>query len=166
MPAPNELLTEFDIEMEATRRVLERVPPDRLDWTPHEKSMTLGRLATHVADLPRWVPFTMTTDELDGENPGDAMGPRQLESAQAMVDWFDEQAGRARTAIESASEAAWTGTWTMRMGEQVYFSLPRWLVVRRFAINHMIHHRGQLTVYLRLAGALVPGTYGPSADEM
>jgi uncharacterized damage-inducible protein DinB len=166
MPVPNELLTEFDIEMEATRRVLERVPSDRLDWKPHEKSMSLGRLATHVADLPRWVPFTMTTDGLDAEQPGDAMGPRQLESAQAMLDWFDEHAARARATIEGASEGAYTGTWTMRQGEQVYFSLPRWLVVRRFAINHMIHHRGQLTVYLRLAGVPVPGTFGPSADEM
>lgn len=165
MPDRSELLTEFDVEMDATRRVLERVPTDRLDWKPHEKSMSLGRLATHVADLARWVPFTMKTSELDAEDPGDALGPRQLESTQAMLDWFDEQAASARAAIEGAPHEAWNGSWTMRMGDHVFFSLPRWLVIRRFALNHIVHHRAQLTVYLRLLGAPVPGTYGPSADE-
>lgn len=165
MPKTDELLMEFDREMEATRRVLERVPTDRLDWKPHEKSMTLGRLATHVADLGRWTKFTFDTDDLDFEQPGDAMGPQQLASTELIVDWFDAQVTEARAAIEAADEAAWNGTWTMRQGEQVYFAMPRWSVIRSFVMNHITHHRGQLTVYLRLLDVPVPGTYGPSADE-
>ena len=165
MPKTEELLTEFDVEMEATRRVLERVPTDRLDWKPHAKSMTIGRLATHVADLLRWTKFTFDTDGLDFEQPGDALGPQQLESAQAILDWFDERSKESRAAIEAADEAAWNGTWTMRQGDQVFFALPRWAVIRRFVLNHVVHHRAQLTVYLRLLDIPVPGTFGPSADE-
>lgn len=157
------LLPEFDAEMANTRRVLERVPTDRMDFKPHEKSFTLKELATHLANLPVWTPMTLSTEELDLEQDWDRPDPADASEILAL---FDRTSAEARTALEGASREDMKVAWTLRGGDQVYFTMPRGSVIRTFVMNHMVHHRGQLTVYLRLLDVPVPGAYGPSADEM
>jgi uncharacterized damage-inducible protein DinB len=159
---PQALLPEFDQEIDATRRVLERVPEDRLDWRPHPRSWTLGELATHVAHLPAWGAFTLEHQELDLEG----MPPTPARtSRQELLSLLDEMARQARGALEGASAEELERPWTLRMGEQEIFSLPKGVVYRTTVMNHLIHHRGQLTVYLRLLDVPLPGIYGPTADE-
>lgn len=156
------LLAEFDQEMASTRRVLEAVPGDKLDWKPHDKSFSLGELANHTANIPMWSELTMTAEELQFEG----MEPQpELHDAEAILAAFDERVAAAREHFAAADPASWGTTWTAKMGEKVAFSMPRAAVVRTFIMNHMIHHRGQLTVYLRLLDEPVPGVYGPSADD-
>jgi uncharacterized damage-inducible protein DinB len=156
------LLAEFDHEMASTRRVLAAVPDDKLDWKPHDKSFSLGELANHTANIPMWSELTMKAEELQFEG----MDPQpELDAVPAIVSAFDERVAAARAAFAEADPASWGTTWTAKMGDQVVFSMPRASVVRTFIMNHMIHHRGQLTVYLRLLDEPVPGVYGPSADD-
>src|SRR5881628_1117615 len=156
MPLAELLLPEFDEEMTVTRRVLERVPDGKASWKPHPKSMTLGRLATLVAELPGWVVNTITRDELDIMPPG---GPPPKFEA------LDRNAAAARAALAKAPDAEFKKPWAFKVGGRTVATNPKFTVYRRTVLNHLVHHRGQLTVYLRLNGAPVPAVYGPTADE-
>jgi uncharacterized damage-inducible protein DinB len=161
------LLPEFDREMAATRVALSRIPDGRLPWRPHEKSMTVGRLGTHLAEVPDWIVNALTADELDVAPPGGApFEPRVAPSTAAILDAFDGASDRARRALMTAADADFAKPWTLKTGGQTVFTVTRMDIYRRWGLNHMIHHRGQLTVYLRLLGAAVPATLGPSADEL
>lgn len=161
------LLPEFDQEMANTRKALERVPVEKPGWKPHEKSMTLGRLAQHVAELPSWAIFTLEKDHLDIAPPG---GPRYQPppppaTREELLDTFDKNVTAARAAIASAADEHLMKSWTLLFGGKTIFTLPRISVLRTSVMNHIIHHRAQLGVYLRLNGVPVPAIYGPSADE-
>jgi uncharacterized damage-inducible protein DinB len=160
------MLPEFDQEMAGTRRTLERIPMEKPDWKPHEKSMAMGRLAIHVATLPGWAVFTINRDELDIAPPG---GPRiELPTAKTheeLLALFDESAAQARAAISKASDEHLQKPWSFLVGGKTIFTLPRIAVLRGTVMNHLIHHRAQLGVYLRLNNLPVPSLYGPSADE-
>ena len=166
MPLAELLLPEFDAEMAATRRVLERVPDGKAAWKPHPKSMTLGRLATLLAELPGWAVNALTRDELDIMPPG---GPppkfEALESTAKVLTLFDRNAAAARAALAKASDAEFQKPWAFKVAGRTVSSDPKYTVYRRTVLNHLAHHRGQLTVYLRLNGAAVPAVYGPTADE-
>ncbi len=163
MSLSQSLLPEFDQEMANTRRVLERVPADKFSWQPHDKSMAFGRLAVHVAELPSWTTMTINTSELDFAAVPYA--PTQVETTQDLLNIFDKATAEARTALAGVSDEELFKPWALRNGEHQIFSLPKIAVLRSFVMNHIIHHRGQLTVYLRLNDVPVPGIYGPSADE-
>jgi uncharacterized damage-inducible protein DinB len=160
------LLPEFDHEMANTRRVLERIPEDRLRWRPHAKSFTMGELATHVATLPSWVSETLGKTELDLA-PGGVPAPRTKEagSRAELLERFDRHVAAARTALAGASDAAMFQTWSLLQNGKTILAMPRAAVLRGFVISHLIHHRAQLTVYLRMNDVPLPGLYGPSADE-
>lgn len=158
------LLPEFDHEMATTRRVLERVPDDKLDWQPHAKSMSLGRLASHVAELPGWVAKILPQDGFDMA-AAPRRTPQVFPSRQELLDAFDRSVASARELIAATDDEAFRKVWTFSRGEQTIFALPRAGVLRTLLFNHVIHHRGQLTVYLRLNDVPVPSVYGPSADE-
>ena len=160
------LLPEFDQEMASTRKMLERVPEVRLAFKPHPKSPTLGWLANHVADIPGWVAATVNEDELDFA-PAGKPRPQMSEasSRDQLLAIFDRKAAEGHTAIAGVSDERLAGPWTLRMGSHVLFTLPRAAVLRSFVMSHLIHHRAQLGVYLRLNDVPVPGMYGPSADE-
>lgn len=157
------LLPELDHEMAGTRRVLERVPMDRYDWTPHSKSFSLGRLANHLARIPNWGFVTMTETGFDFAQPV-AVAPPAAATSELLA-LFDDKVAAARREIAAATDAAMAEPWTLRNGEHLLFTLPRAVVLRNLVFNHAVHHRGQLTVYLRLLDVPVPGLYGPSADE-
>lgn len=160
------LLPEFDMEMAATRKVLERIPDDQMNWTPHEKSMNLGRLFGHLADLPQWADTILALDEFDIQPPGEAgYTPGEYESRDTLLGTFDENVTKARTLLESMSDEDFMKPWTLKKAGQELFTAPRIGVFRRQYMNHMIHHRGQATVYLRLNDVPVPQTFGPTADE-
>jgi uncharacterized damage-inducible protein DinB len=161
------LLPEFDNEMKTTRRVLERVPEDKMGWQPHEKSMTLGRLAGHLAELAGWGAYTLENDSLDLAPGGvPSFKPLDSRSRQEVLDVFDANVKKTRAALEQASDdSAFGKPWTLQMGERVIFTLPRGAVLRTMLFSHIVHHRGQLSVYLRLNDVPVPSIYGPSADE-
>ena len=156
------LLPEFDHEMAVTRKVLARVPDGKFDWAPHPRSMTFGRLATHVARLPGWVKDTLTRDGLDlgAEHRGEPLATRA-----AILETFDEMVAAARPLIASATDAQLAAPWTLTSGGQEVFTMPKLAVLRSFVFNHTVHHRAQLGVYLRLNDIPVPSMYGPSADE-
>jgi len=157
------LLPEFDQEMANTRKILERVPEGKNDFAPHPKSMPLGRLAGHVADLPTWATTTMTTEALNME-PGQYK-PFIPQSTQELLEKFDRNVAAARNAIAAAPDEAWGKIWSITLSGKPMMSLPRTAVMRGMVMNHLIHHRAQLGVYLRLNEIAVPGMYGPSADE-
>jgi uncharacterized damage-inducible protein DinB len=159
------LLPEFDHEMANTRKTLERIPEDKWGWKPHEKSMTLGRLTGHLAELPSWAVEAINKEFVDiapGEHRGQAM---VASSQQQALDAFDKNVVAARAALAGASDEHLLKPWTLRAGEKTILTLPRIAVVRAMVMNHMIHHRAQLGVYLRLNDIAVPAIYGPSADE-
>ena len=160
-------LNEFDHEMRQTRKLLERVPDDRLEFRPHPRSKTLGALALHVAGIPSW------TSNLLGEASYD-LGPdlatRERERAlpkdnAEILATFDASVAKARAHIEAQSEDDLKSKWSLRKGTETVVTLPRAAVLRQFLMNHLVHHRGQLTVYLRMLDIPVPALYGPSADE-
>ena len=166
MSISESLLPEFDQEMTNTRKALERVPDDKFDWKPHEKSMALGGLATHLANLPNWTVFTINQDSLDIAPPGEE--PFKLEqknSRQEILEDFDKNVAAARAAIAGASDEVMLKPWSLLSGGNTVLTLPKIAVLRSFVMNHIIHHRGQFTVYLRLNDIPVPSIYGPSADE-
>ncbi len=159
------LLPEFDREMEGTRKVLERVPEDKLSWKPSEKSGTMAWLAGHVARLPQWASMTITTEELDISPPGgEPPRPNLPVSRQELLDWFDAHSAEARQALCSASDEMLMRPWSLVKTGQKVLTMPRVAVLRAFVLNHLIHHRGQLTVYLRMNNASPPPLYGPTAD--
>ena len=154
------LLPEFDQEMATTRRVLERVPTDKGKWKPHTKSFSLGHLAQLVAGMPGWITNTVSETQLDlAKYPG-----YSYEKTEDLVKSFDRNVAEARKAIAASKDKDYTVPWSLKHGERLIFSLPRGPVVRQH-INHLVHHRGQLTVYLRLLDVPVPSIYGPTADE-
>ncbi len=166
MPFTDLLLPEFDEEMAATRRMLERVPDGRPAWQPHTRSMTLGRLATHVAEIPAWATRSLTLSEFDISPPGaPPYQPRVLGTTAEILAVFDGNVADARRALAAAADAEFTRPWTFKRGGQVIWTKPKHEVYRRMGISHMVHHRAQLGVYLRLQEVPIPGTYGPSADE-
>lgn len=160
------LLPEFDQEMANTRKALERVPDDKFDWKPHEKSAAMGGLATHLANLPSWTVFTINQDSLDLAPVGGE--PFRLEpktSRKEILEDFDKNVAAARAAIAGASDEELFKPWTLLKGGVTLMTLPKIAVLRSFVMNHIVHHRGQFTVYLRLNDIPVPSIYGPSADE-
>ncbi len=166
MAIKDSLLPEFDQEMATTRRVLERVPEGKSDWRPHPKSMPLGRLATHVAEIPSWIVNSLTKTELDlSPPPGQTWGQNILERSAELLAFFDKNRSDARAALEQSPDPAFTVPWSLQKGPVVLMTLPRAAVYRGFCMNHLIHHRAQLGVYLRMLGVAVPSSYGPSADE-
>ena len=162
MAIKDALLPEFDHEMAVTRKVLERVPEDKFGWAPHEKSMTLGRLAGHIADIPSWVSETMTRDTVDMS--GDYT-PYVPTSRAEVLQRFDSLVAAARPLLDGATDGQYMAMWSLTSRDQELFSAPKAVVLRSFVLNHLVHHRGQMTVYLRLTGVPVPSIYGPSADE-
>lgn len=154
---------DMEREFAATRRVLERVPDEHLQWKPHERSMTLEKMAGHVATMPIWCALALEQDVLDFASPPSM--PREFRSRDALVAVFDEYAAKTLAALQRTDDAAMLKTWQLRNGEQVMFSEVRGKVLRVWSVNHMIHHRGQLCLYLRLLGVPVPRVYFNSADE-
>jgi uncharacterized damage-inducible protein DinB len=159
------LLQDFDTEMANTRKVLERIPNDRLDWQPHAKSHTIGWNANHVADIVNWLALTLTTSSLDvAPVGGQPYEFPKLTSREKIVDLFDQNVAVARKALAQAKDEEMGMTWTLLRGGDTIFSMPR-SAIARLCVNHMIHHRSHLCVYLRLNDIPVPGMYGPSGDE-
>ena len=156
------LLPEFDHEMSVTRKLLERVPDDRMDWKPHTRSMSLGQLAQHVATLPNWGSMTLSQSEFDlsSQPPADPIRRRA-----DLLATFDRLVGETRTALTGKTDAELMGPWALKKDGHTIFSMPKTSVWRSFVISHLVHHRGQLSVYLRLNDVPVPSIYGPSADE-
>jgi len=157
------LLGELKHESANTRKMLERVPTDKLDWMPHQKSMKLGRLAKHIADLPSWFERIISADEFDFATAN--FNRDSPESADVILKLFDARLATAINILESVSDENLNTIWTVRRGDHVMFQMPKKVALRSFAYNHLYHHRGQLSVYLRLLDIPVPGMYGPSADE-
>ena len=153
---------ELEQEAAVTRRLLERVPVEKAEWKPHEKSMTLGRLAGHVAELPGWgaTMFSEDTDFSTGSHK-----PFVPSTVEELLARFDQSVARFRQAAEATGDEQMKERWQLRQGDQVFIDLPRAAAVRGVALNHMIHHRGQLSVYLRLLDVPLPSIYGPTADE-
>jgi uncharacterized damage-inducible protein DinB len=166
MSFAEELLPEFDQEMGITRRVLERLPEEHFAWRPHEKSWTLAELATHVGNLASWIVHTLEREELDVAPVGQPPLRATLVTSRAeLLSAFDANVKAARAALLATDDARMRATWSLKAGGQALFTTPRRVVLRGFVMNHMVHHRAQLTVYLRLLDVPVPAVYGPSADE-
>jgi len=157
------LLPEFDHEMAVTRKVLERVDAARSGWKPHEKSMTLGQLAQHVATIPEWGVTILEEPEFDLVDG--ARKPDHAETTAELLSAFDDLVKKVRAILASKTDAELMSTWTFKHNGTELFGSPRATAWRSWVMSHQIHHRGQLSVYLRLTGAMVPGIYGPSADE-
>lgn len=156
------LLPEFDEEMKNTRKILECVPDGKFDYKPHPKSMELGYLATHVAQLPDWGKTTLTTEVLE---IGPDFKPSNLKTKAELLAVFDKGVKETREKIETATDADWQVNWEFKYDGKTMLSMPRSAVMRSVVMNHLIHHRAQLGVYLRLNEIAIPGMYGPSADE-
>jgi uncharacterized damage-inducible protein DinB len=165
MAITDSLLPEFDHEMATTRRLLDRVPEADLGWKPHEKSMSLGQLAGHIANIPYWASAVLSQPYFDLETGGADTRPRTPASVAQLVADFETKTGAARTALAAASDADMLAAWTLKNGSHEVFTMPRVAALRSFVMNHLIHHRGQLSVYLRLRNVAVPPIYGPTADE-
>jgi uncharacterized damage-inducible protein DinB len=154
---------ELQQEAAVTRKCLERIPEDKFDWKPHEKSFTMIRLATHIAEMLTWAKETVEKPELDFA--GQDYKPFEPKTNAELVEYFDKNLADATESIKNASDEAMMQNWKLRNGEQIYFDMPRTQVLRGMVFNHIINHRGQLSVYLRLNDIPVPALYGPSADE-
>ena len=166
MSISESLLPEFDQEMKNTRKMLEAVPEDRPDYKPHAKSMPLSRLAGHVAELPNWAVNTINQDMLDlTPASGEGFKPTIMTTRQALLATFDKNVAEARAAIAGASDEHLHKIWKLIYQGQTVLEMPRAAVLRSVVMNHLIHHRAQLGVYLRMNDVAIPGMYGPSADE-
>jgi uncharacterized damage-inducible protein DinB len=163
MSIASAILPEFDHEMANTRRTLERIPEDKLEFKPDPKSMSLGRLAGHIAEMPGWGSLTIQTDGLDMV-PGQ-FTPLTATSRQQVLAEFDKNIASARAALETATDEGMMQPWTLSVSGTKIFTMPRIGVIRTMVLSHVIHHRAQLTVYFRMNGIPVPALYGPSADE-
>jgi uncharacterized damage-inducible protein DinB len=159
-------LAELDREANGTRHALERVPEGHYDWKPHEKSMPLGYLATLVATMPAWIDMVINQDELDLHPPGGSnYKAPELRSARELVEGFEASQAKAEKALRATSDEHLLTPWKLLVAGKVVQQQPRHIMIRDSVLNHLAHHRGQLTVYLRLNNASVPAIYGPSADE-
>ena len=157
------LLPEFDREMGLTRRVMERIPDGRFDWKPHARSMTLGRLAEHLAELPEWAALTLTQGGTEiRPSPPDHVSPP---TRSAVLTLFDQNVAKARAALTGKTDAELMAPWRLTSQGKEVFMMPKATVLRTFVLNHLVHHRGQLTVYLRIQDVPLPSIYGPSGDE-
>lgn len=166
MPISKSLLPEFDQEMANTRKVLERCPEDKFGWKPHAKSFAMGSLATHVVNMVGWGVDTLQKDSFDIQPPGAPPYKEEPIATQtALLETFDKNRDAFRAAIDAASDEQMMTDWSLLNGGKPIFTMPRAAIIRGMLLNHIIHHRGQLTVYLRLNDVPVPGVYGPSADE-
>ena len=158
------LQPEFDQEMATTRLVLERVPEDKFGWKPHDKSFAMGALASHIANTVSWTEPTMNQTMFDLATVSMEEMTREAKSRAELLSWFDANVKSARALIEKP-DTDYFVAWTLKHGDKVFFTLPRYNCMRSFVLNHIVHHRAQLGVYLRLNNIPVPGAYGPSADE-
>src|SRR5215472_516320 len=156
------LVPEFDQEMASTRKVLERVPDDKFAWKPHDKSFSMGNLASHIANMVSWTVDTMNKTEFDMAGVSPEEMNRAANANTELLSWCDANAATARAALQK-SDADYFVPWSLKNGAQVFFTMPRYNCVRSFCLNHIVHHRAQLGVYLRLNNVAVPGVYGPSA---
>lgn len=162
MPIIDALLPEFDHEIATTRKLLERLPDDKFDWKPHAKSFALGALATHVVTIPMWGEMALTRAEIDvGGTPQQPAVSSRFE----LLATFDKNAAGTRSALAGKSDAQMMEPWALKRDGRTIFSMPKVAVWRSFVLSHLVHHRGQLSVYLRLLDVPVPSIYGPSADE-
>jgi uncharacterized damage-inducible protein DinB len=156
-------LKELEQEALTTRKMLQRVPTDKFEWQPHEKSMTIKRLATHIAELPTWITMAIKTDELDfADNP---YQPADVNTTEELLAYFESSLVDGRSELKEENESLLDKDWTLRNGQQIYSVEPKADVIR-MSINQIIHHRAQLGVFLRLLNIPIPGSFGPSADEM
>lgn len=146
-----------------TRKLLEKVPLDNASWLPHEKSMTIGRLATHIAELPVWTSRILSTDEFDFA--AHTFKSHVAKDQQELMQIFEENLNAAVESLGQAKDEDFSKTWTLKRGDNIVAQIPKKIAIRNITLNHIVHHRGQLTVYLRLLNVPVPGLYGPSADE-
>ena len=162
MAIKDALLPEFDREMAIARRVIERVPAEKFDYKPHDKSMTMGRLASHIAEMPTWATTGILRDSLDLAG---GYTPFEPKSTAALLEAFDKNVAGAHNAIAGVNDETLMKSWSLKRGDVTLMTMPKIAVVRSFVLNHVIHHRGQLSVYLRLNDIPVPSIYGPSADE-
>jgi uncharacterized damage-inducible protein DinB len=162
MPIADSLLPEYDHEVATTRKLLERVPDDRLGWKPHDRSMSIGQLASHLATMLSWGSMTLNQSEIDLSGP---YNPPDLKTRADLLASFDKEASTTRAALAEKSDPEMMAMWSLKREGKTIFSMPKVAVLRSFVMNHMIHHRGQLSVYLRLNDVPVPSMYGPSADE-
>ncbi|MGH1366333.1 MAG: DinB family protein [Calditrichia bacterium] len=161
MTPAQELLAELILEAEVTRSYLEKVPFNEADFQPHKKSEKLGRLAIHVAEIIGWWKECVAHDHLDFID----FEPEQIKTTSELLAYFDKLLGEAKETLNKATDADFDRQWSMRYGDEVLFTLPKKQVIRIFCMNHLIHHRAQLGVYLRLLDIEIPATYGPSADD-
>jgi uncharacterized damage-inducible protein DinB len=159
------ILPEFDHEMGTTRRLLDRVPEADFAWTPHDKSYPLGHLAGHIANIPHWVEITFDSSSFDVGLAGESARPKPPASVAALLRTFDANVKKARAKIDEQTDPAFFAAWTLQNNGQEVFTMPKIAVLRSFVMNHLIHHRGQLSVYLRLRNVPLPSIYGPTADE-
>jgi uncharacterized damage-inducible protein DinB len=168
MTTSESLLPEFDEEMACTRKFLELVPDEKFGWKPHEKSMTLGQLAWHVSDMPAWCADTLKQDTmtLSQDDYKKKVAEREGKGRKEILAGFDKYVTDARTHLAAADDEAMGRQWKMIWGDETIIDMPRSQVLRKWVMNHLIHHRAQLGVFLRLNGIAIPGSYGPSADEM
>jgi uncharacterized damage-inducible protein DinB len=159
------LLQELNMEMANTRKTLERVPA-KFDWKPHEKSMSMGRLAIHLAEIPMWAEMTITQDEIDVAPGGQpAFQSPKLGTTKEVLEMFDKNLASARAALQAMKDEDLMKPWSLKAGGKVMMTMPKAAVLRGFVLNHNVHHRAQMGVYLRLNDIAVPSIYGPSADE-
>lgn len=163
MPLNTTLIGELKHEAASTKKMLERVPNDKFNWKPHEKSMQLGKLAKHVAELNMWVKIILETGEFDFATG--LINRPKAENTADVLQIFEEKLNEAVQALEAATDDDLNALWTVRRGGQLMFQMPKKVALRSFGYNHIYHHRGQLSVYLRLLDVPIPGMYGPSADE-
>jgi len=154
---------ELDQESLTTRKMLERIPDDKYDWQPHPKSMTIRQLSTHIAELPTWITMALTTDELDFATA--PYNPPVINNTKELMELFEQSLQNGHTELKEENEKKLGETWVLRNGEEIYSRSTRAEVIR-MALSQIIHHRAQLGVYLRLLDVPIPGSYGPSADEM
>lgn len=166
MTIGQDMLPEYDAEMAGTRKVLERVPEDKWDWKIHEKSASIGWLANHLSNIPSWVEMTITRDSLDVEPvPGEPSRAELLTTVDAVLERFDANVARGRELLETVDDETLHGPWSLLKQGQVLMTMPRLACLRTWVLNHMIHHRAHMCVYLRVNDIPVPGLYGPSADD-
>ena len=157
------LVKELENEAQTTRKMLSRVPNDKFSWKPHEKSMTVQQLVTHIAELPNWVSIALNTDELDFAK--NAYDPKEVTNATELLDYFEQTLKEGKADLSKATDDDLLPDWTMRNGDQIYVVQSKGEVIR-MTYCQIVHHRAQLGVYLRLLNIPIPGSYGPSADEM
>jgi uncharacterized damage-inducible protein DinB len=165
MSVSQSLLPEFEQEMKSTRKTLERVPEDKFGWKPHDKSRTIGQLAAHLAEIPTWANGAIQKDWVDVKPVTPPPPRRALTSRQEILDAFDRGVVALRDLVNSTADQSWMASWTLQASGKTLFTIPRVAMWRSFVMNHMIHHRAQLGVYLRINDVPLPSIYGPSADE-